>query len=248
MSFPCQGLLSSGTDPRDHQKGAGGSLQVFSCITGFRLQGCSGCAWSCISSSMPLKMLIYSNAPRSRGSALVPRKRNKLNHLLGFSCSRFAGEESGRGGKREKRMVVGEGAHGDGWGDQRWVPHLQVRSQGTDAPAEAVLPRKTSCKATVSLSAGVTQVRVAAVPVAPSSVSPSPARCREPRPCSRRAVTGAVPAEPQHSREPAFICCDSFATDSLAELTANCNPKLSDGSFFQPGSVRNKFVWVIKTY
>lgn len=91
----------------------------------------------------------------------------------------------------------------------------------------------------------------AVFPVAQSSCSPSPPPCSGAGSRGRRASHGAVtrvPAELQHSRETAFICCDSFATDSLAELTANCNPKLSDGSFFQPGSVRNKFVWVIKTY
>lgn len=81
---------------------------------------------------------------------------------------------------------------GEGRGDQRWVLAIWTSPGESDAPAEAALPRKASSKATVSLSAGVTQVRVAAVPVAPGSVSPSPPRCR--------AVTGAVPAEPQHSR------------------------------------------------
>lgn len=92
-------------------------------------------------------------------------------------------------------------------------------------------------KATVSLSAGVTHVRVPAVPVAPSSVSPSPQS-------GDRSGAGGAAAQ----QGTGIYFCDSFATDSLAELTANCNPKLSDGSFFQPGSVRNKFVWVIKTY
>ena len=115
---------------------------------------------------------------------------------------------------------------------------------------------KAFCKATVSLSAGGDAgtcdcCSPAIFPGAQSSRSPSPPPCSGAGSCSRRASHGAVtrvPAELQHSRETAFICCDSFATDSLAELTANCNPKLSDGSFFQPGSVRNKFVWVIKTY
>lgn len=112
------------------------------------------------------------------------------------------------------------------------------------------------CKATVSLSAGGDAgTRGCCSPalsrVARSSRLPSPPPCSGAGSRGRCASPGAVtrvPAELQHSRETAFICCDSFATDSLAELTANCNPKLSDGSFFQPGSVRNKFVWVIKTY
>lgn len=127
----------------------------------------------------------------------------------------------------------------------------------SDAPAEAALPAESLVQGHRVLvsrggDAGTRGCCFPAVfPVAQSSCSPSPPPCSGAGSRGRRASHGAVtgaPAELQHSRETAFICCDSFATDSLAELTANCNPKLSDGSFFQPGSVRNKFVWVIKTY
>lgn len=61
-------------------------------------------------------------------------------------------------------------------------------------------------------------------PVLTAQQSPAPSlQCWG---CGGHADPCPAPAELQHSRETALICCDSFATDSLAELIANCNLKL----------------------
>lgn len=165
---------------------------------------------------------------------------------------------------REGNANAGGGTSTWGWGNHKQpLATLKMLLQvllgafgiaRAGGPRDGAMPlqrlHRTFCKATVSLSAGgdagtCVCCSPAVFPVPRSSRSSSLQRCWS-RGC-RGAVTRA-PAELQHSRGTAFICCGSFATDSLAELTANCNLKLSDGSFFQPGSVRNKFVWVIKTY